>query len=632
MNLKNKYTKLILSIVLIICIFSVKFTFALNIIRENNSTVDIIDSINSGKEINIEKYGLYLDKKKSKKYNSTELLALAYYDKCNDGEDSIYYLKEAFQKINRKTNFDTKYTILSMLINEFVEDDNTEEIKECIKKIGEFSKVELEVNIYKVVSILFSIVEVPEVRKEVIEILENIVEKDDSLSLEIINAYRNNLGLYYVMDGQYSNAAEMFLLTIDSYKGYNNINSLKSMVDLGGLFVIINRYDIAEEIFREVIEVTEKLNHDGLYNNMMIYGYISLYEVLIYENKIDEFLEISNEIQKYYSNVEESFVNSTNEIYKLLMASALISKGELVEAESYIFDVIIKDNSTYLDDGIFNLMTLGDYYFAQEMYEKAISIYESAYNSERHPLEKKYEKMIIKKLADAFENIGDKDKELVYRKELIEVYSEEQKKVANEYIDYIFNKYKLNKEVLYWNKIKVIAMFIVTVFCVIFTMMTIQYFKQRKKIRIDWLSGAYKRDYFDKYLRKIMRLRKEFYLILFDIDNFKNVNDTYGHSFGDEVITKIAQTTKNNLDKKSKLFRYGGEEFVVVLEIKDKDEAIKLAENIRSSVEEIKFKNDIKVTISVGISKDKNTIEATFETADNNLYKAKNSGKNKVVF
>jgi len=125
-------------------------------------------------------------------------------------------------------------------------------------------------------------------------------------------------------------------------------------------------------------------------------------------------------------------------------------------------------------------------------------------------------------------------------------------------------------------------------------------------------------------------------LMFIDIDNFKHINDTYGHIAGDIVLKKIAQIIKSSIRKSDYAFRYGGEEFLVVLPFTSKDEALLVAEKIRKKIEKtvIKYnKHLLKITVSIGVSEydPHKTLKENLEIVDKKLYEAKRSGKNKVV-
>lgn len=131
---------------------------------------------------------------------------------------------------------------------------------------------------------------------------------------------------------------------------------------------------------------------------------------------------------------------------------------------------------------------------------------------------------------------------------------------------------------------------------------------------------------------------KSFAIVMVDLDNFKSVNDTLGHQFGDHTLRVIAKLLEDNLQKGEILARYGGEE--IVMYVSDYDnikDVIERVDNIRSQIEKkkITYKGKEKsITASFGISfypEDKNNIEKILDIADKMLYKAKDLGKNKVV-
>lgn len=126
-------------------------------------------------------------------------------------------------------------------------------------------------------------------------------------------------------------------------------------------------------------------------------------------------------------------------------------------------------------------------------------------------------------------------------------------------------------------------------------------------------------------------------IMMLDVDNFKSINDNYGHHAGDEVLRKIGELTKNIFSKKGYAGRYGGEEFMIILPARKNEEVLQIAERTRESIQntEIGIKKYIlNVTVSIGIdivkSRDFNLVKS-IDNADNALYIAKQNGKNRVV-
>lgn len=126
-------------------------------------------------------------------------------------------------------------------------------------------------------------------------------------------------------------------------------------------------------------------------------------------------------------------------------------------------------------------------------------------------------------------------------------------------------------------------------------------------------------------------------LVMFDIDHFKPVNDTYGHLAGDEVIRHTAEVTRNNIRQSDSAGRYGGEEFGIILPETDAESARVICERIREAIENSTVSTtagDIRYTVSMGIAQLSETPEnymQWMQKADEALYKAKESGRNKVV-
>ena len=157
---------------------------------------------------------------------------------------------------------------------------------------------------------------------------------------------------------------------------------------------------------------------------------------------------------------------------------------------------------------------------------------------------------------------------------------------------------------------------------------------------LDKLTGVYNRKYFEDALLFLLdsaRIEKsEFAVIMFDIDDFKGVNDKYGHQTGDEVLVKLTKEAKKCIGKGDIIGRYGGEEFIVLLPNVNKEKAMNMAEKIRANVEDAKILGDKrKVTISIGIAmSDYESLnnEEIIERADQALYKAKHEGKNRYIF
>lgn len=156
----------------------------------------------------------------------------------------------------------------------------------------------------------------------------------------------------------------------------------------------------------------------------------------------------------------------------------------------------------------------------------------------------------------------------------------------------------------------------------------------------DKLTEIYNRAKLDKTLQeefnRSKRYKTEFSVILIDIDFFKKVNDTFGHQIGDDVLKESAQVLKNSIRLTDVLGRWGGEEFLIISPQTNLEGAVKIAEHINNAIKLYKFKTyPNKVTMSIGVAsyfEDMSKIEEILLNADKSLYKAKENGRDRVVY
>ena len=170
--------------------------------------------------------------------------------------------------------------------------------------------------------------------------------------------------------------------------------------------------------------------------------------------------------------------------------------------------------------------------------------------------------------------------------------------------------------------------------------------KLEKMATHDDLTGLLKRNEFEKLakteIQRSIRSGHHFSILIIDLDDFKRINDTYGHLAGDKVLKKVAKTLQKNIRIYDLICRYGGEEFMAILTEISCAEAWEQGERMRKSVEELKFQfskidngppEEVSIHISVGIAQhvSEQKLEDTIHRADQQLYEAKKKGKNLVL-
>ena len=164
-------------------------------------------------------------------------------------------------------------------------------------------------------------------------------------------------------------------------------------------------------------------------------------------------------------------------------------------------------------------------------------------------------------------------------------------------------------------------------------------FRLKNIAHLDSLTGVANRYALNEYIKLLENQPTQFSetcLMVIDIDHFKQVNDVYGHLMGDQVIQFVAEKLKENIRTSDLLVRYGGDEFIVLIENVGMERALKIAEKIRSEIYEAKSVDnvrcpDLKVSISIGVAIGATSWMALLEKADRALFQAKEQGKNKVA-
>lgn len=159
--------------------------------------------------------------------------------------------------------------------------------------------------------------------------------------------------------------------------------------------------------------------------------------------------------------------------------------------------------------------------------------------------------------------------------------------------------------------------------------------KLEKLSVMDGLTNIYNHrfimEYLEAQIQYCMKNNKVLSAIFLDVDNFKKINDNYGHQVGDFVLKRISETIQGSLRDTDLAGRYGGEEFLIVLPSKSIEDSYRIAERIRREIEELQWDINIHVTLSGGVVELENErIHQLLDKADYLLYKAKRLGKNRI--
>lgn len=156
-------------------------------------------------------------------------------------------------------------------------------------------------------------------------------------------------------------------------------------------------------------------------------------------------------------------------------------------------------------------------------------------------------------------------------------------------------------------------------------------FDLTNQLNLDALTGIPNRRKMDQILNELIINKVPHSIVLIDLDDFKSINDTYGHTVGDEVLKAFAGHMQENIERQGMCFRYGGEEFLVILPSTTIDVALEVADNLRIKQAMLDTACGRPVTMSAGITSftaNIKTANQIITIADQALYKAKQSGRN----
>lgn len=178
-----------------------------------------------------------------------------------------------------------------------------------------------------------------------------------------------------------------------------------------------------------------------------------------------------------------------------------------------------------------------------------------------------------------------------------------------------------------------------------YTRKIISYFQNQKiesfkaQAYTDDLTGLYNRRYANVYFEDIVQKETNTYpkyCAMLDIDDFKKINDTYGHNVGDIVIKELSAAISSSFRKQDTIFRWGGEEFLIVINNVNKDLAVTILEKLRKKIEALNIVHNnttINITVTIGIAQlDKQNFWQSIDMCDKKMYDGKRTGKNKISY
>lgn len=376
------------------------------------------------------------------------------------------------------------------------------------------------------------------------------------------------------------------------------------------------------------------------------------YSKMVYAEAIEDYVLMKKYADETYNiAVKLDEVKGTSTASKMLIncAYANIKVGNFEEA----FNQVKKSEITLIENDDNHSLVLvnslyGDYYKSKYNVDKALEYYSNAIEISK-TLENDFRlsELLSEFIDYSYENnrINEADD---YYKLFFELTKEVSTEPAfNELLEEVLNTNDiLNKEKINQENIKKqiakrsnIIFNVMILSLVVFLIILLYLLRKRneseKKLEEianrDFLTKTNTRAYGYELINNIIKNNQMFSIAIIDIDDFKLLNDTYGHLFGDEVLKKIAEVLIMEIGEDNIIIRFGGEEFLVVLIETSKENGKKFLDKALEKVVATTFENNINVSFSCGIANWDNTnIENVISKADELLYKCKIEGKNNV--
>lgn len=520
-----------------------------------------------------------------------------------------------------------------------VSDKKYNEAKKLVKNSFEAIPEKKYNKVYdEVWNMLKTISSVPDGTKIVIDSLEKMRMSDEKLSDECRFNIEKRLASVYIMDNNYSKAVDLTVKSIKlAEKLGDNYERARLDVDLASILLKVGAYERAEKLIKDSFKIDV---YEGEKNGMVrLYALINLAEIYVELGEYDKAIETCSNVVDYKKFVNTDDYNDFEIMASIMKANAYIGKNDTSKAKSSLAraDSLIKSDKRVhiLDKDMYYYMAVGNLEYKSENYDSASDNYKKSLeiSTKRKLTQEKIKN--LEKILNIYEKQGNVNAVNKYQKILINEYKENKSIRDSETSFYIIDKVsnesalfeKTKKEIKYYKIL--FTVIIIAILGSTFLYNRLKYFKAQNLH--DGLTNVYNRKSFDIMYEKYREKDNNFALVMIDIDNFKLINDNYGHKFGDIVIKGITNTISVMLEQEDKVFRYGGEEFSVLIRNKSGEEVVNIIDNIRIAIANKKWSEDVTVTISAGVAHifdSKNVLEE----ADKNLYKAKQLGRNKVVY
>lgn len=481
-----------------------------------------------------------------------------------------------------------------------------------------------------------------------IEVLENYLDIARHLDLHTNAWIMNTIAMLEYNSGEYAKSIRLFydveiLLENQPHTPDIQYELLFAREYIANTQFFLEDYESAARLYQKLVDDVPKdgeFNHHNCYLNLAA-AYLEL-------GKISEARTAIEELYHYLPRVNSQDKKEVVASIQDLWANISLAEGNLSQAKIHLQEIDSfyqeNDDSLFVNGKLFALMTKCKYLIAQKQYKEAQELLESILNDHQDlPLDIRRDFLEI--LVGVYQNTNQKDKLLSAYEQFLHLNNEFVQTIQRAYLEFS-QYYRENTQLKRYNaqlkQNNVIAILgIVIISCSLIIILVLLKLLSTKNLT-DQLTGVYNR----KKLNQLSRIYRRkgtpelFSVVMLDIDYFKLYNDTYGHLAGDTTLKQVAQMLATSVRNNDYVIRYGGEEFLVLLNKVSEPVAQAICQRIHQQLEKMALphcasKVSDHVTVSVGMCHQQtgaaNSLDKLIQQADQCLYQSKEAGRNRTT-
>ena len=467
----------------------------------------------------------------------------------------------------------------------------------------------------------------------------------------LLSVCHRSIGVYYELVVDYDSAVQYYIEAIKFGRISNNINDLAMVYNnLGNVLNSQGDYEEAADYFEQAVHIHERSeNHEMVMNASVGLG-VSYLKLRHYDKALKLF---------------KSILTDGNQIYDFTYSEASVNLAHVYQAQkrhdeaiaTYIHVIEDPRAGSYPQALAAAYLGLAKLYTTIEQFDDALSLYKKGIVEVKNKTSVESEIELYENLAllelklGLFEDAANTQAEYIARRNTIQPVI--QAGMIKELEDKLTSQQELTslQETLLQREreakrasLFLLMAIVISLLCVV--LFLVLRLRQQKLLRLeqanaslliasetDPLTGIGNRRFLDRQLVAMGLGHTKLAFLLLDVDHFKELNDTYGHDVGDDILVLLAERLRNLCRKADAIARIGGEEFVILISDSNEDAAAHFAERVRTHIEDMVTVTGAKTTVSIGVAvgyTDTASYDVLYKQADIALYQAKTDGRNCV--